>query len=73
MLKRLQTLCALLLLIVLLLFTSYLYINESNKTIFSNTLNWKSLYVFVYDTQTTEVVKTTFTYVSNYLTEENPK
>ena len=67
MLKRLQTLY------VLLLFTSYLYKNESDKTIFTNTLNWKSLYVFVYETQTTEVVKTTFIYVSNYLTEENPK
>ena len=42
MVKKLQTLRVLLLFII----TCYLYINESNKTIFSHTLIWKSLFVF---------------------------
>ena len=47
MVEGLQTLYMLLLFII----TYYLYINESNKIIFSNSLSWEPLYVFVYDMQ----------------------
>ena len=35
-----------------------LSLHESDKTIFSKTLSWESLYVFVFDTQAREIVKT---------------